>query len=93
MHSHLIGCAGFPDLPKPPADTAIGSSQSVTKLEAWMRFANLHYRKGACLPSHAPKGQVDTPYTNWVLDTCILYQLSVMHVHHACIMACMHCSE
>lgn len=57
-HRYEFEHAGFSDQPKPPGDTALGSSQSVTKLETWMRFANLHYTRGVSNPADAPKGQV-----------------------------------
>lgn len=46
-------------MPKPPGDTANGASPFVTKLEAWLRFANMPYTYvGMGDPSKAPKGQV-----------------------------------
>ena len=65
---------GWRSMPKPAGDTAIGGSPFVTKLEAWLRFANIPYTYvGVGDPSTAPKGQVSSHAALLPFMSCNLY--------------------
>lgn len=46
-------------MPMPSGDTALSASPFVSRLETWLRFANIKYKYvGVSNTSKAPKGQV-----------------------------------
>lgn len=48
----------FAPMPMPNGDAALRPGIFVTKLEVWLRFANLPYKIASSSPQAAPKGQV-----------------------------------
>ena len=51
--------AGWPSMPRPPGDTSLGASPFITRMQAWLRFANIPYKYVDVVDTNkAPKRQV-----------------------------------